>query len=122
MTVRQIPREVRELVDGRDGGRCQRCGTYTSNRSRHHRKSKGMGGSKLFDTPQNIVTLCGSGTTGCHGWVESNRDEAYDLGWLVRRNGRQDPADVHINTYWGWGLFTADGRFLLTGKPSEVPS
>jgi hypothetical protein len=26
-----------------------------------------------------------SGTTGCHGWVESNRDKARELGYLIQK-------------------------------------
>lgn len=34
----------------------------------HHLVSKSLGGD---DVPNNLVPLCGSGTTGCHGDVES---------------------------------------------------
>jgi hypothetical protein len=44
-----------------------------------------MGGTRRIEINgyDNLVTLCGSGTTGCHGWVEKNRRIAYALGWLV---------------------------------------
>lgn len=44
-----------------------------------------MGGTTdpAINDPRNLVTLCGSGTTGCHGWVESQRDRARQLGWLI---------------------------------------
>jgi hypothetical protein len=44
-----------------------------------------MGGTRRVDINgrANLVTLCGSGTTGCHGWVETNREASYALGWLV---------------------------------------
>jgi hypothetical protein len=44
-----------------------------------------MGGTTDVDTCSRIVLLCGSGTTGCHGWVERFREQAYEQGWLVRR-------------------------------------
>jgi len=44
----------------------------------------------------NGVVLCGSGTSGCHGAVESDRDAAYAAGFLVRINGRHVAADVAI--------------------------
>lgn len=37
----------------------------------HHVLSRGQGGD---DVPANILPLCGSGTTGCHGLLE-NEDE-----------------------------------------------
>ena len=51
----------------------------------HHRRPRGMGGSRQDDTssPSNLLAVCGSGTTGCHGWIESNRAHAIDAGWLL---------------------------------------
>jgi hypothetical protein len=44
-----------------------------------------MGGSRRADTnsPANLLMLCGSGTTGCHGWVEGHRAEARTAGLIV---------------------------------------
>lgn len=33
---------------------------------------------------------------GCHGRVESERAAAYEMGWLVRRNGVRAPSEVPI--------------------------
>lgn len=46
-----------------------------------------MGGSKneMLHKPANLILLCGSGVTGCHGWVESYRDEAREAGFLLYR-------------------------------------
>ena len=59
-----------------------------------------MGGSRdgWEDSPANLVVLCGSGTTGCHGWVESHRAEARELGYLVPR-GILTPADVSVEWF-----------------------
>jgi len=40
----------------------------------------------------NLIAVCGSGTTGCHGWIENHRGESYRRGWLVHTN--VDPATV----------------------------
>lgn len=48
----------------------------------HHRQPRPVGPN----TMENLVHLCGSGTTGCHGWVEHNRPKAKDLGLLVSRH------------------------------------
>ena len=68
-----------------------------------------MGGSKnpALNKASNILLLCGSGTTGCHGWVESNREEAYDAGLLVRMG--QAPIDTPVTLFHGTFLLDDDG-------------
>jgi len=46
-----------------------------------------MGGSKneMLHQPANLIVLCGTGISGCHGWVESNRDKARELGYLIQK-------------------------------------
>ena len=55
-----------------------------------------MGGSKdpVTNSPANLLLLCSSGTTGCHGWVESHRELAYATGLLV--HSWQDPRKVPL--------------------------
>ena len=103
---------VRDLVLDRDQGCCVRCGVevYDPDTDRlfrmyslQHRAPRGMGGTKnpVINSPVNLVTLCGSGTTGCHGWVETHREEARVYGWAVSRH--QDPAVVPmLHAYRGW--------------------
>lgn len=84
----EIPAHVRLLVLERDEWSCVRCSRSVGEHrlySLHHRCPRRMGGSADLDLnlPSNIVTLCGTGTTGCHGWVESNRAEAEAKGWLL---------------------------------------
>lgn len=85
-----IPRPLRRAVLKRDLWSCQRCGRVIGDESQlfspyslQHRDPRGMGGSKLLHTMANLVTLCGTGTTQCHGWVESHRPQSYAEGWLV---------------------------------------
>ncbi|MGW5645040.1 hypothetical protein ACWEV3_40865 [Saccharopolyspora sp. NPDC003752] len=63
---------------------CERCGTALGTNV-HHRRPRGAGGSKdpATNLPSNLLLLCGSGTTGCHGWIESHRAIAYEHGWLL---------------------------------------
>ena len=72
---------TRAKVLRRAGGYCERCGHYIANTpaSVHHRRPRGMGGAKTPDihSAANQVLLCGSGTTGCHGEIESNREQRY---------------------------------------------
>ena len=75
------PKPARRIVDpaaGRDKvlleGRCRVCGrTWGLNRA--HLVPKGQRGD---DVDSNIVPLCGSGTTGCHGKLTDHSN-----GWLV---------------------------------------
>lgn len=65
-----------------------------------------MGGSKneLLHLPANLILLCGSGVTGCHGWVESNRNEARELGFLIQKvESAQDIPFLDTNGSW-WKL------------------
>ena len=87
----------------RDEGCCARCGSaITGTRgidwSVHHRAPRSMGGSKRawINSPANLVILDGSGVTGCHGWVERNRDAARDAGFLISANGTLTASQVLI--------------------------
>lgn len=110
----RLSAKLRAAVLDRDGHRCVRCGialdqawTY----SIHHRTPRGMGGSKRANTMPNLITLCGSGVTLCHGWIESHRDAARDLGYLVRRG--HDPATTPV-LIAGRGLVLLDDRGCVT--------
>lgn len=56
-----------------------------------------MGGTRrgIVNTPAALLYVCGQGnTSGCHGELESHRDEARDLGQLLY--DYQDPAAVPV--------------------------
>jgi hypothetical protein len=57
----------------------------------HHRRGAG----RVWSV-ENVVDLCGSGTTGCHGFVTERRHHegrtCYELGWLV--HSWDDPAEI----------------------------
>ena len=83
-------KELRLLVMSRSAFHCERCGKRLGEGehvSVHHRTPRGMGGShdERLNLMSNLMALCGSGTTGCHGWIEHNREEARQNGWLVSR-------------------------------------
>ena len=73
---------VRQVVIDRAEQRCERCRRYLHEEraSLHHRKLRSRGGE---DSAANLVLLCGTGTTGCHGWVHLNPREATAAGFMV---------------------------------------
>ena len=96
--------ETRIAVVLRSGYRCEICGGSlqgVDGMSVHHRKPRGMGGTVdiKINNASNLMAICGSGTTGCHGWLESHREEAYEKGWLVHRY--DDPAEVAVELMQG---------------------
>lgn len=98
---------VVEAVLERAQYRCESCGVMVGERrgvdySIHHRRPRGMGGTRWFGSnlPSNLLVLCGSGTTGCHGLVETSRFAALAKGYLIR--GRQDPAAVKVQVGGSW--------------------
>lgn len=76
-------KKARLEVIERSGGRCEAaiegvCKVRGTNA--HHKQMSGQGGQ---DTAENLVWVCGSGTTGCHGWIHANPAAATALGLLV---------------------------------------
>jgi hypothetical protein len=78
-----IPLAVRKLVYKRDAWCCVRCGLFVMGQPHnvHHRIRRSQLGPH---SPENLILLCGSGTTGCHGWVHANPKVARLNGWLLR--------------------------------------
>jgi hypothetical protein len=46
-----------------------------------------------------MIRLCGSGTTGCHGWVHANPLKAKAAGYIVPANGRAKPEELPVLAY-----------------------
>lgn len=95
---------------------CERCGKRLSEGehvSVHHRTPRGMGGShdESLNRPSNLLALCGSGTTGCHGWIEHNREEARENGWLVPRG--LSPIDVPVKVIGKWIYLNDEGGYVI---------
>jgi hypothetical protein len=73
-----------------------------------------MGGDRRPEvkTAANGLLLCGSGVTGCHGWVEDNRKRAYALGLLLRRH--QIPTEEPVTLRRGRVLLDDIGNYIPT--------
>lgn len=106
---RQPSAETREACLRRDDWRCARCGAPLNGIafSLHHRRLRSHPFAGLHK-PSNLVCLCGSGTTGCHGWVHANPELAYSHGYLV--HAWDDPRKVPVDHYkWGKCYLWSDG-------------
>lgn len=77
MSDRQF-QESKRVALARQGWHCMRCGrnlhdpSVWPGRSGHHRQLRRRADPTMRDLPCNIVELCGSGTTGCHGWAHAH--------------------------------------------------
>lgn len=82
--------KIRGALYRRSDGWCEVCGLeYATNA--HHRKNRSQGG---VDQLSNLLHVCGSGTTGCHGDITVNPAKSYEAGWSVRSHA--DPASVAV--------------------------
>lgn len=112
----RVSKADRDTVDARAGYACELCRGSAEGGSRHHRRPAGMGGSKnpITHSPANVVLLCGSGTTGCHGKVEGDRLWGYATGLLVRQHN--DPRDIPIDLYIGRVMLDITGGATPTDQ------
>jgi hypothetical protein len=109
-----ISPKIREAIYARDGHRCVACLT-SNNLTLQHRVSKGMGGSKLFDTPALLITMCLS----CNVELESSSSKAErgrENGWKISRNAYPpiDPTTIPVKIGKRW--FYLDNEFHLIEK------
>lgn len=115
-------RRVRELVLARDGHACVCCGRSVIGQpySLQHRKRRSQGGD---NSPSNLITVLGTGTTGCHERIDSRRDPHDEArGYTVR--SWQDPAQVGVMIFseHGSGVtkwLSGDGAYL-DEQPEQV--
>jgi len=110
-----VPRLICEKVDTRDHYACVRCGKslHVTSGSRHHRQRRAIGGHQV----SNVILLCGSGTTGCHGWVHAHPREARAAGWIVRAEGLVAPETTPVQVVAAgqgspliWVMLSPQGR------------
>lgn len=103
---------VRRVTRERGQGLCElRLDGICLGRARNasHRTPVGQGGRW---SPCNVMDACGSGTTGCHGYIEHHRTWAYARGLLLPTG--TIPDDEPVRVYHpvngpGWWLLNHDG-------------
>lgn len=106
---------ARDAVYARAQYRCEVCGDSTGPFQLHHRRARGMGGTRRIDTnsPANLLLLCSYD----HRAIESFRDLARAEGRLVSQH--HDPAEVHVRLGRTWQYLTADGRYACAPDRDE---
>lgn len=82
---------------------CIVCGHYGANK--HHMPPKGLAGGKSWQGA--LLSLCGSGTTGCHGlWHAKRLELRFDekRGWVWRGESARLSSDewvkCHDDDFW----------------------
>ena len=107
--AKEPTRDVRDVVAARSKGRCEvrLDGCLGDATNVHHRQRRGEG----VHTAANLLHLCGSGTTGCHGWITEHPAASRDAGWMV--SAWADPAAEPV-IIAGRGLvwLTEDGKYV----------
>lgn len=109
MNRSEVPEKTRKGVLERDGYLCQRCGrTVGLGANMQHRRARGRGGrgeGSGINFPENLISLCGSGTVGCHGWITAHPKRSDEMGWSVSTNATAyGPEDVPFLGRDGYGM------------------
>lgn len=109
-----IPKKVLKLVQERDT-HCWHCGRE-DDLVPHHRINRGMGGSKLLDTPDNLMMVCAL----WNGSIESVAKDASDArGWghkLAVWESLDKP--VFDRGVFRWFLLLDDGSKVVVSDSS----
>ena len=107
--AKEVTEATRRLLEKRSGGICELCRSARATNV-HHRLPRGMGGTtRNIHTAEWLLHLCGSGTTGCHGMIERDRERAYSNGWLLRQH--EDAASTHVRIFGAIVYLTPDGHY-----------
>jgi hypothetical protein len=115
--------DVVDAVLERDQHSCVCCGENLQgirgrDWSLHHRRGRGMGSTRRPESnlPANLVAVCGTGNTGCHGWLTENPALGREQGLVLRQH--EDPTKVPAATWYGVALFDNEGGMRLIGGAS----
>lgn len=115
-TAHRIPASVRADLRERAHGCCEVCG-HSGATNAHHRVNQSQGGR---DTLGNLLLVCGSGTTGCHGRITTNPAWARAQGYTVRSTF--EPTAIPLVRWSRWTgqpetvLLHDDGTYALTDR------
>lgn len=108
--------EVRNQIKARAKDRCEICGSLALYHQIHHRRPRGMGGSK-----DPVVGTAANGLwvhPHCHEKIESQRKLAKTNGWLVSQS--DDPSKIPLKKYNGWVMLHDDGTCTMIQSPDTL--
>lgn len=112
-----ISDRVRRIITERDGGKCWHCGE-TEGLQVHHRRNRGMGGSKELDRYDNLILVCAAYNLA----MEADPLAATDARELGHKLGSwQDFSNpVFDRSELTWYKLTEDGKREKTQPPSYL--
>jgi 5-methylcytosine-specific restriction protein A len=109
--------KVVEKIRLRADGFCEFCGgEETEAMQAHHRRPRGMGGSKDEATgmPSNGLWM----HYECHRTVEQNREHAIATGFIVQQH--RDPKTIPVLTPGTMGVILDDDGNSRLAEPAEL--
>ena len=111
---------ARQIVAERSNGTCELklpgCQGRATNYQ--HRKRKGHCDRDERWAPSNALHVCGSGTTGCHGYIHANPAEAEMEGWEVR--SWDTPGEIPVRLWFGYVLLDDAGDWTNLGAERPI--
>lgn len=110
----------RAVCAWREQRRCARCGKQLDGipASLHHRRLRSHPFAGLHEV-SNLIWLCGTGTTGCHGWVHAHPSLAEEHGYIV--HAWEDPRKIPIDhAIYGKCWLWDDGTVGNTPEPKKA--
>lgn len=104
---------VRYVVSERSQGICEICGMAPAVQH-HHRRCRGMGSTRRPETnlPANSLHLCAED----HAFLEVNRKDALEAGWLVSQH--RTPALIPVLRRGVWVLLSDLGDVQEIPEPA----
>ena len=112
----KFPNNIKELVAERAGWSCEVCGKPVTSPQIHHRRPRGMGGTRRKDSasPANALFL----DMECHTWIESNRYTSLTQGFLISQSAV--PSGEKFRHHEGWKYLTDAGGYISVTLLTEV--
>jgi hypothetical protein len=102
--------KTRQAILGRSKGKCEKCGGFVGEGGQiHHRKARGMGGTKNPESRSLANALYVH--PSCHAWIESHREKSYENGWLV--HSWQESTKIPVHRGHDWVTLLDDGTVVL---------
>ena len=98
MTGGQFSAATAALIEARAKGRCEYCGREAPTWQIHHRRPRGMGGTKRPGTAgaaNGVLTH-----HWCHTRIERERAESREIGFLLYQGDTPEMIPILINQEW----------------------